>query len=317
MQNLLTVIVIGLNEAAGLAAALNAVFRHCPEGWEMEVIYVDSGSRDQSVAIASSIDGVRVLHLDDEKPSAAKARNVGLRIARGRYIQLLDGDSVVEPGWMEKGIAYLDAHADVSCVFGHCLEMHPEQSIYMRVCGYDWHVPPGEYRLCGGNAMWRKTAFDRVGLFDAEFRLGEEPDLCYRVRQAGGHIVCIDEPMVQHDLGMLTFAAYWKRAENSGRAYTRVALRYWRNKEKLWLYETLRNFVEPSIWLGLWLFGGLLAGFGVGVGLVTVWWLMRALNTARKNRHRTHGLQDALLYGLHTQFVRLPIVVGQLKALFG
>lgn len=315
-NNLLSVIVIGLNEESGIAKVLHAVFQHRPKSWEIEVFYVDSGSSDNSVAIASAIEGVQVLHLEDKKPSAAKARNVGLRVAKGKYIQLLDGDSVVEPGWMDRGIAALEVQAYVSCVFGHCIEMRPEQSLYMQVCGLDWHVKPGEYRLCGGNALWRKTTFDTVGLFDTELRLGEEPDLCYRVRAAGGRIVCIDVPMVKHDLGMLTFSDYWTRAENSGKAYVRVALRYWRSKEKLWLYETLRNFIEPFVWLTLLVGGWVLHGLGTGLGFVMLWWALRSGRTAWKNRHRTPRAIDALLYGLHTQFIRLPIAIGQLKALW-
>lgn len=314
-HRLFSAVVIGLNEEARLGSALRSVIDTCPEGWSPEVLYVDSGSTDQSVVIASGIPGVEVIHLNATHPSAAKARNAGLKRAGGEYVQLLDGDSVLQPGWQSVAIDYLSQHPDVDCVFGRCIEMHPEQSIYMRVCGLDWHVRPGEYRLSGGNAMWRRSVFDRVGVFDEQLRLGEEPDLCYRVRQQGGRIFCIDVPMVKHDLGMKTFAQYWQRAVNSGKAYASVAARYWRNPEKLWLYETLRNFAEPLIWILVLGFGVVIGGAASGLLALTGWWLLRGLRTAIKTRSRAASWIDAMLYGLHAQFIRLPIVIGQVKAL--
>lgn len=314
-HRLLSVVVIGLNEEAKLESALRSIAATCPEGWLLETLYVDSGSTDRSLEIASGIRGVDVIHLNANRPSAAKARNAGLKRVCGDYVQLLDGDSVLQPGWLSAAIDYLNQHPDVDCVFGHCIEMHPEQSIYMRVCGLDWHVRPGEYRLSGGNAMWRRSVFDRVGVFDEQLRLGEEPDLCYRVRQQGGRIFCIDVPMVKHDLGMKSFAQYWQRAVNSGRAYARVAARYWRNPEKLWLYETLRNFAEPLIWIVVFGSGLVVDGWTGGLLVLIGWWLLRGLRTAIKTRPRAASWVDAILYSLHSQFIRLPIVIGQIKAL--
>jgi GT2 family glycosyltransferase len=311
----LSVIVIGLNEEERLGEALASVFAGRPPGVSLDVCYVDSGSCDRSVEIASGLPGVSVLHLNTTRPSAAKARNAGLRQATGAYVQLLDGDSVLQPGWLKNALDYLEANSAAACVFGQCLEMNPEQSVFMRVCGLDWHVPPGDHRLCGGNAMWRREVLEHAGFFDESLHLGEEPDLCYRVRQDGWRICCIEQPMVKHDLGMVSFRQYWQRGINSGKAYARVAMRYWKREEKLWLYEVARNFLEPASWLGLFLLVAWNFGWMAGAAALVCWWTLRALRTAMKVRERVAGWGDAFLYGLHTQFIRLPVVVGQLKAL--
>lgn len=311
----LSVIVIGLNEEERLGEALASVFDGCPPGISLDVCYVDSGSCDRSVEIANGVHGVSVVHLSASKPSAAKARNAGLQRATGAYVQLLDGDSVLQPGWLKNAVNYLGENPEVACVFGQCLEMNPKQSAYMRVCGHDWHVPPGDHRLCGGNAMWRREVLAHAGFFDESLRLGEEPDLCYRVRQDGWRIRCIDLPMVKHDLGMVSFRQYWQRGINSGKAYARVALRYWKKDEKLWLYETVRNFMEPAIWLVLLALGAWFYGWMAGVAALISWWILRAFRTAMKVRDRATGWGDAFLYGLHAQFIRLPVALGQLKAL--
>ncbi len=309
---LLSVVVIGLNEELRLDSALRSVVKTCPEGWDLEIFYVDSGSTDNSVKIASEVQGVKVLNLNTEFPSAAKARNIGLKQVGGEFVQLLDGDSILQFDWQSEAISYLVDNPDVACVFGHCIEMCPYQSIYMQVCALDWHVSPGDYRLSGGNAMWRRSAFDAVGFFDEKFRFGEEPDLCYRIRQNGWRIVCIDVPMVKHDLAMNSFGQYWRRAINSGKAYASVARRYWRSAEKLWLYESIRNFIEPVIWIGVYLFGSMLYGWMAGLFLIFGWWLFRGAVIAVKVRQRSANYIEALAYGLHVQFVRLPICFGQL-----
>ena len=315
-QKLLSIVVIGLNEQDRLRAALDAIFACKPKGYDLEVLYVDSGSVDGSVEIANSVSGVQVLQLDSGKPSAARARNAGLRRARGVYVQLVDGDSVIQPRWLDMALDVLERSPEVSCVFGQCIEMYPDQSIYMKVCGLDWHMPPGERRLCGGNSMWRMSVIAKNGLFDENTRLGEEPDLCYRVRQKGGRILCVDVPMVTHDLGMHDFSQYWRRSVNSGRAYAAIAMRFRRNAEKMWLREMLINFVEPVAWSVLFFGGWFVLGLGRAIVLMLTWWLFRSLQIAYTLRRRKVGVGTALMYGLHCQFARLPVAVGQLKTLF-
>ncbi|MEP7302065.1 MAG: glycosyltransferase family A protein [Caldimonas sp.] len=316
-ERVLSVVVIGLNEQDRLKASLDAVFLNRPEGYELEVLYVDSGSTDRSVEIARSVPGVAVLHLEGGRPSAARARNLGLRQARGPYVQLIDGDSVVQPGWMARALEFLEARPDASCAFGQIVEMHPEQSTYMKVCGLDWHIPPGERRFCGGNSMWRRSVIAANGFFDEGIQVGEEPELCYRVRHAGGRIVCLDLPMVEHDLGMHTFGQYWGRSVSSGRAYASIAARFWRNPEKMWLRETLVNFAEPAAWLVIFAAAWLVFGAAVAVVVILAWWLGRALQIATTLRRRRVALATAVMYGLHCQFARFPAALGQLKALSG
>lgn len=311
----LSVVVIGLNEEARLESALRAVLETCPAHCEPEVFYVDSGSKDRSVAIAQAIAGVQVLQLQTQRPSAAKARNLGLSHARGQYVQLIDGDSVLQPGWLGTALQTLETKPGVACVFGQCVEAFPEQSIYMQVCGLDWHIPAGDHRLCGGNSMWRREVIAAHGFFDETLQLGEEPDLCYRVRQQGHRIVCLDMPMVLHDLAMTTFKQYWKRGEASGKAYARVASRYWRRPEKMWLRETVRNFAEPLLWLVIAALGAYLGGLGAALAGLVVLWSLRAVKIAISARARTRSWGNSLLYGLHCQFMRLPVVVGQVKGL--
>ena len=314
-DRLLTIVVIGLNEEARLRDSLTSVFACKPRDFSLQVIYVDSGSTDRSLEIAASIEDVEILRLDARARSAAKARNLGLRHARGVYVQLVDGDSVVQGGWLDMAVNELERRPEVSCVFGQCVEVDPDQSIYMQVCGLDWHIPAGEYRLCGGNAMWRLSSIVANGYFDEALESGEEPDLCYRVRHSGGKIVCIDAPMVKHDLQMRRFSQYWLRGEKTGRGYACIAMRYRSKAEKLWLREFVMNFAEPLLWVLFAATGWIASGVSGAALALVIWWAARAVQIGFAMRGRGLSVARRLMYGFHCQFVRLPVAVGQLGAL--
>ena len=87
-----SVVVIGRNEARRLSRCLESVQKSVWNDLRWELIYVDSHSTDESPQIAQQC-GARVLRLGDVPPSAAAARNLGWRAARGELILFLDGDT--------------------------------------------------------------------------------------------------------------------------------------------------------------------------------------------------------------------------------
>jgi len=254
---------------------------------------------------------VKVVELKDINPSAAKARNLGVSLTNSDYIQFIDGDSILDKFWLNKALPVLSSDDSIGAVFGEIDEVGQQDNLYMKVCRFDWYIPPGDYRLCGGNALWKRSVFDQVGLFDGELIAGEEPDLCFRVRQKGYRIVCIDAPMVKHDLDMHTFRQYWNRSVRSGTAYSIIAMRYRNTEEKLWLREMVRNFAEIFIWI-LTLAIGISYSWQSAVLLFLIFILYRIIKVIFNVLPRSNGLMDSLLYALHIQFSRIPLVYGQL-----
>lgn len=81
-----------------------------------EVIVVDDGSSDDSVAIARTIRGP-VNVVSGPNRGACHARNCGLAKARGTHVLFLDADDTVEPGFID-GLAAVAGHDDVDVVIG-------------------------------------------------------------------------------------------------------------------------------------------------------------------------------------------------------
>ena len=213
------VVVIGRNEGDRLIRAIDAIRRQSER-----VVYVDSGSTDDSVTAARKR-GCEVVDLDLSTPfTAARARNAGftrLLEAGGMpaAVQFVDGDCEVADGWLAAGASFLAEHKCVAVVSGRLRERHPEASIWNRLCDLEWDTPIGPAQSCGGNAMFRAAVFDSVGRFDAGLIAGEEPELCVRIRAAGHAIHRIDHPMAMHDAAMTSVRQWWKRSVRAGHAF--------------------------------------------------------------------------------------------------
>ena len=208
-------VVIGRNEGRRLAECLGSV----PEGMS-PVVYVDSGSTDGSPELAAQA-GARVVVLDPARPfTAARGRNAGVAALEGAdrpdYVQFIDGDCILAPGWIETASAFLDRHPRAAVVCGRRRERFPDASVYNRLVDREWDTPVGPAAACGGDSLVRLAAFEAVGGFNPALIAGEEPDLCARLRAAGWEIHRIDAEMTLHDMAMTRFSQWWRRSRRGG-----------------------------------------------------------------------------------------------------
>lgn len=258
-------VAIGRNEGARLIRCLDSLsaagLRH--------VVYVDSGSTDASIAEAETRSAI-VVRLDLAQPfTAARARNAGVAaLPQGDdapdFIQFVDGDCILDPGWIPLATRFLHAnpHAAVAC--GRRREIAPEASVYNRMIDREWDTPPGLARSCGGDALMRAKAFHAVGGFDPRLIAGEEPELCVRLRRAGWQIWRLDAEMTRHDAAILRLGQWWRRSRRAGHAYAEGAALHGAPPERHNVAQTRRAL----IW-GL----GLPAAAIMGAMLVHPWLL--------------------------------------------
>jgi len=235
----LGLVVIGRNEGERLRICLASRPDSAP------CVYVDSGSSDDSLAIAAAA-GAEIVDLDLSVPfTAARARNAGatrlLEVHPGiQFLFFVDGDCEVIRSWPDKAIEFLDGHADVVAVCGRRRERYPDTSIFNLLCDMEWDTPVGETRAVGGDAVFRAGAFQAVGGYRAELIAGEEPELCVRLRAAGGRIWRLPEEMTLHDAAIKRWGQWWARNVRSGHAYAEGAALHGHGAERHFVSQTAR-----------------------------------------------------------------------------
>jgi glycosyltransferase involved in cell wall biosynthesis len=124
---LVTVVVPTYNYGRFIGETLASLRAQTFENWECVV--VDDGSTDDTgevVARAARSDP-RVRYLRQQNQRQAVAKNTGLADARGRYVQFLDADDLVEPRKLERQVEFLEANPDVDIVYGSVRYFHTER----------------------------------------------------------------------------------------------------------------------------------------------------------------------------------------------
>jgi cellulose synthase/poly-beta-1,6-N-acetylglucosamine synthase-like glycosyltransferase len=311
---LLSAVVIGRNEGERLRLCLQSVAAMNHADFDVEVIYVDSGSTDGSVALAESL-GFRTVSLRPEHPSAALGRNAGWRAASGAMILFLDGDTILHPDFVASSLQNF-SNDQIAVVWGHRRELYPDRSIYNRVLDLDWVYAPGLVAYCGGDALFRRSVLESTGGFDDTLIAGEEPELCRRIAALGLLILHVDHPMTGHDLAITHWGQYWKRSSRAGHAFAEVAERFKDAEYPFWTVETAKNRRQVLILLGIPCFGiaaSTITGSPVPFILTILLLLLLALRSAWKARWKTNDKVGLLLYGVHSHLQQIPILSGQLR----
>ena len=301
------VVLIGRNEGEKLVRSLASV---APQARRM--VYVDSGSSDQSVANAEQA-GAIVVRLDMSVPfTAARARNEGFAALMAQdtppdVVQFLDGDCIMAEGWLAKAEARLRSGDGLALVTGQQHEMRRNATVFNQMFDVEWSRPAGEILTCPGNMMVRVGAFEKVGGFNPKVIAAEDDEFCTRLRKAGWRLVRIAEPMAGHDANMTRFAQWWKRAERTGHGFAQVGYMhpeyFVRERQRGWVYGVILPvfalvgaFVSPVVPVLV-----------LGLYALSYWKTMRGL--------RAEGLpaREARAHAVFLTLSKFPNVLGMIR----
>ncbi len=306
----LGLVVIGRNEGKRLERCLVSI------GNAALVVYVDSGSCDNSVEVARAA-GAMVVELSMSMPfTAARARNAGFTrlteaVSAVHFVQFLDGDCELHFSWLSAGREFLSTSDTHAVVCGSLEESNPDGSLYNRLCSLEWKAKPGDTHACGGVFMVRRDAFEAVGGFDERLIAGEEPELCYRLREAGWLLRRVAEPMALHDAAMARLSQWWRRAIRSGHAYAARAWLHRRASDRPWRRELYRDWFW-SLLIPLTALAGAYPSGGVSLLLLGLYPVGIWRVAAFRGREFDDSPSDAVVYSLFCMLSKLPSAAGQL-----
>lgn len=210
----LSIVVICWNDQKVIADCLHSIFA-CPHSIDFEVIISDNGSTDGSISfIRSNYPQVMVLE-NGANLGFAKGNNVGIRACRGEFVLVLNPDTIIHKGALEKWLDFADQHPEAGA-FG-CRVLNPDgtyqnsarpfptvrramvAALYLRplarlsdafisdtYIGWSGDTEREVDWQSGCCILFRASVLKQLGGFDEQFFYHyEEVDLCKRVWDAG------------------------------------------------------------------------------------------------------------------------------------
>jgi GT2 family glycosyltransferase len=193
-----------------------------------EVIVVCDGCTDETVDIVTMY-AYRVIRVNNG--GLSKARNIGMRAARGEIVAYLDDDAYPDPHWLQYlARTFMNTrHAGVGGpniaplddpFVAQCVANSPGGPNHVLVDDeIAEHIP-------GCNMAFRKSALEKVGGFDEQFRIaGDDVDLCWRIQESGETIGFSPAAMVWHHRRNRA-GTYLRQQYNYGRAEAMLARKW-------------------------------------------------------------------------------------------
>jgi N-acetylglucosaminyl-diphospho-decaprenol L-rhamnosyltransferase len=219
----LSIIYITYNSMALLRQSVESV-RAATRIVDYEIIVVENGSSDGTVEWLRSQPDIKAIYNETNR-GVAPARNQGLSAATGRYLMILDADTIVEPDALDTLVACMDAHPEAGLgapkligadgALQYTCRYYPSvlSKIYRRTPLQfakkqlaaefleDW--PHDSERavdyVIGACQIIRREAFEKAGLLDERIFYGpEDIDYCIRMWRAGWKVMYFPRAVVRH-----------------------------------------------------------------------------------------------------------------------
>jgi glycosyltransferase involved in cell wall biosynthesis len=306
------IVIIGRNEGDRLLRCIDSVLGLVPT-----IVYVDSGSIDDSCAAARQR-GVEVVNLDmSQSFTAARARNAGFARLRRidpsiNYVQFVDGDCEVLPGWLTAAVEAFTADPLVVAVCGALRERYPQKTVFNRVCHVEWNWPAaGEVKAFGGNVMLRSALFAAVGGYNNEIIAAEDDELGVRLRRVGGKLMRLDRESMIHDADMTRLSQWWTRAKRCGYAYASVSAIQGAAPERKFVRELQRTLLWGG-WVPLLVLLAIVPTRGLSL-LLLLRYPVTILRTIQTAHQRNFSWADSVAWGVSCGFSAFPELLGVAK----
>ncbi|PID60883.1 MAG: glycosyl transferase [Ignavibacteriae bacterium] len=230
----LSIIIVNYNVKEFLINLLESI-KPAVKNISSEIIVVDNNSDDNSISLVNKKFPSVITIENKENIGFGKANNQALEIAKGKYLLLINPDTIVKENTFSVMIDFMKKNLDVG--LAGCKVLNPDGSLqlacrrsfpgpwvsFTKIAGLSKIFPNSrifaKYNLTyldenknyevdaiSGSFMFlRKKVYDKVGGFDPDFFMyGEDLDLCYRVQKAGHKVFYLSETEIIHYKGEST-----------------------------------------------------------------------------------------------------------------
>lgn len=230
----LSIIIVNYNTKGLLRETLESIYKN-PTYREFEIIVVDNGSSDGSQEMVKKEFPDVILIENKQNLGFAKANNIGIKIAKGKYILLLNSDTEVLRGTLDSCIDFLEKDEAKEIGILGCKVMLPDGKLdlacrrgfptpknsFFKIFGLAKLFPKSRFfagynltyldenqsyevdSVVGAFMLIRREVIDKIGLLDEDyFMFGEDIDFCFRAKQNGFKVYYYaDAKIIHHKRG--------------------------------------------------------------------------------------------------------------------
>ncbi|MFC3800540.1 glycosyltransferase family 2 protein [Cohnella sp. GCM10012308] len=206
-----SIIIPSYNQRELLGKCINSIVRYTEPSYE--IIVIDNGSTDGTAEYLASLGGSVRYRVMERNLGFAGACNIGLMMAKGRTLMLLNNDILVTRNWLDQMLACLNSDPAIGMVGPVTNFISGEQQIpvpYTDIhdmqsfaSNFNRHDPArwqDTDRLVGFCVLMRRETFLKIGYLDEGFELGnfEDDDWDIRVRLLGQRLVIAGDTFIHH-----------------------------------------------------------------------------------------------------------------------
>jgi GT2 family glycosyltransferase len=265
-----SIIIVTYNSEREISECLDSVLPQC--GAETEIIVVDNGSSDRTMQMLQRYRKSVEIVKSPSNLGFAKGNNIGFRQARGKYVLLLNPDTVVPNGIIAKMADFMELHKEVTILAPLIRnpDGSPQQSVRRfpdyrilffellglarlfprsRICNR-WRIPEFDFSVVQEVAqpmaaalLIRKEWFGRMFMDGRFVMFFNDVDLCKRVWDGGGKIVFYPEATIVHARGASTA----KVGERMIPLHTRGFIQYFQKHSCSWFERLLLCLYMPVL----------------------------------------------------------------------
>jgi glycosyltransferase involved in cell wall biosynthesis len=190
-QPTVSIILATFNRASLLPKAIESVLQQTLT--DFEFLIIDDGSTDNTAEVVARYTDPRIVYRLVEHGERSRARNMGIRLSRGRYIAFLDSDDWYLPNKLEEQVAALETHPECGMTLGGwaivdhtgktILEMHRWEYYQSRLLSVeDWLFHSSATPI---TILARREWFECMGGFDPTLSMAEDTELWMRLALGG------------------------------------------------------------------------------------------------------------------------------------
>ena len=270
----LSIIIVNYKAKEFIEKCINSIHENAKLD-DYEIIVVDNNSEDGCIKMLSEKFPEVKTYASDENVGFSKGNNIGIRMSKGRYILLLNPDTIVYASSLENMIEYLDKHSETG--IAGCRVENSDGSLqracrrsiptpmaaFLRLSGLGKLFPKSKlvnkYNLSyidenqeievdavsGAFLMFRREVLEYIGGLDEDyFMYAEDIDFCYRAKQRNWKVMYYPGARITHFKGQ---SSKHMSLRATKAYYDSMAIFFKKN------FEKKTNFlINPVIYFGIW-----------------------------------------------------------------